>query len=36
MGIKVDNSTTYRFSDDVASYFDVEINESIRTNDYEV
>lgn len=36
MGIKVDNSTTYRLSDDVASYFDVEINEPIRTNDYEV
>ena len=36
MGLKVDNPTTYRFNDDVASYFDIEIGEPIRDNDYEL
>jgi hypothetical protein len=36
MGLKVDNPTTYRFNEDVASYFDIEIGESIRDNDYEL
>ena len=36
MGLKVDNPTTYRFNDDVASYFDIEIGEPIRENDYEI
>lgn len=36
MGLKVDNPTTYRFNDDVASYFDVEIDDPIRENDYEL
>lgn len=36
MGLKVDNPTTYRFNDDVATFFDVEIGEPIRDNDYEV
>ena len=36
MGLKIDNQTTYRFNDDVASYFDIEIGEPIRENDYEI
>ena len=36
MGLKVDNPTTYRFNDDVANYFDIEIGEPIRDNDYEL
>ena len=36
MGLKIDNQTTYRFNDDVASYFDIEIGEPIRDNDYEI
>lgn len=36
MGLKVDNPTTYRFNEDVASYFDIEIGEPIRDNDYEL
>ena len=36
MGLKVDNPTTYRFNDDVASYFDIEIDDPIRENDYEL
>ena len=36
MGLKIDNPTTYRFNDDVASYFDIEMGEPIRTNDYEI
>lgn len=36
MGIKVDNPTTYRLNDEVASYFDVEIGDPIRDNDYEI
>lgn len=36
MGLKVDNPTTYRFNDDIASYFDIEIGEPIRGNDYEL
>ena len=36
MGLKVDNPTTYRFNDDVASFFDVEIGDPIRDNDYEI
>lgn len=36
MGLKVDNPTTYRFNDDIASYFDVEIDDPIRENDYEL
>lgn len=36
MGLKIDNPTTYRFNDDVASYFDIEIGEPIRENDYEI
>lgn len=36
MGLKIDNPTTYRLNDDVASYFDIEIGEPIRDNDYEL
>lgn len=36
MGLKVDNPTTYRFNEDVASYFDIEIDDPIRDNDYEI
>jgi len=36
MGIKVDNPTTYRFNDDVASFFDIEMSEPPRNNDYEL
>lgn len=36
MGLKVDNPTTYRFNDDVANYFDIEIGEPIKDNDYEL
>lgn len=36
MALKVDNPTTYRFNDDVATFFDVEIGEPIRDNDYEL
>ena len=36
MGLKIDNQTTYRFNDDVANYFDIEIGEPIRDNDYEL
>lgn len=36
MGQKIDNQTTYRFNEEVASYFDVEIDEPIRDNDYEL
>lgn len=36
MGLKVDNPTTYRFNEDVASYFDIEIGEPVRDNDYEL
>ena len=36
MGLKVDNSTTYRFNDDVASFFDIEMSEPPRNNDYEL
>ena len=36
MGLKIDNQTTYRFNDDVANYFDIEIGENIRDNDYEL
>lgn len=36
MGLKIDNTTTYRLNDDVASYFDIEIGEPIRDNDYEL
>ncbi len=36
MGLKVDNPTTYRFNEDVASYFDIEIGDPIRDNDYEL
>ena len=36
MGLKVDNPTTYRLNDDIASYFDVEIDDPIRENDYEL
>jgi len=36
MGLKIDNPTTYRFNEDVANYFDIEIGEPIRTNDYEL
>lgn len=36
MALKVDNPTTYRFNDDIATFFDVEIDEPIRDNDYEL
>ena len=36
MGIKVKNPITYKLGDDIESYFDVEINEPIRDNDYEL
>ena len=36
MGIKVQNNTTYKFDNEVASYFDIEISELIRDNDYEI
>ena len=36
MGLKIDNQTTYRFNDDIASYFNVELDEPIRNNDYEI
>lgn len=36
MGLKVDNPTTYRFNDDVASFFDIEMSEPPRNNDYEL
>lgn len=36
MGIKVKNPITYKLGDDIESYFDVEINDPIRDNDYEL
>ena len=36
MALKVDNPKTYRFNDDIATFFDVEIDEPIRDNDYEL
>lgn len=36
MALKVDNPTTYRFNDDIATFFDVEIDDPIRDNDYEL
>ena len=36
MALKVDTPTTYRFNDDIATFFDVEIDEPIRDNDYEL
>ena len=34
MGLKIDNPTTYRFNEDVTSYFEVEIEDPIIDNDY--
>ena len=36
MGLKVDNPTTYRFNDDIANFFDIEMSEPPRNNDYEL
>jgi hypothetical protein len=36
MGLKINNQTTYKFNDDVANYFNVEIEEPKRDNDYEL
>lgn len=36
MGLKIDNPTTYRFNEDVTTFFDVETGEPIRDNDYEL
>lgn len=36
MALKIDNPTTYRFNDDIATFFDVEIDDPIRDNDYEL
>jgi hypothetical protein len=36
MGLKIDNQTTYNFNDDIANYFNLEVSEPIRNNDYEI
>mgnify|MGYP003296887090 CR=1 FL=1 len=36
MALKIDNPTTYRFNDDITTFFDVEIDDPIRDNDYEL
>ena len=36
MGLKIDNQTTYNLNDDIANYFNLEVNEPIRNNDYEI
>ena len=36
MGLKVDNPNTYRFNDDIANFFDIEMSEPPRNNDYEI
>lgn len=34
MGIKVNKSTSFKLGDDVENYFDIEISDPIRGNDY--
>ena len=36
MSLKVDNPTNYRFNDNITTFFDLEIDEPIRDNDYEL
>lgn len=36
MGIKVNKPTSFKLGDDVSSYFDIEISDPIRDNDYEI
>ena len=36
MGIKVNKPTSFKLGDDVASYFDIEISDPIRDNDYDL
>ena len=36
MALKVDNPTNYRFNDNITRFFDLEIDEPIRDNDYEL
>ena len=36
MALRVDNPTNYRFNDNITTFFDLEIDEPIRDNDYEL
>lgn len=36
MGLKVQNNTTTRFNDDIQKYFNIDIEDSIKKNDYEI
>lgn len=36
MGIKVNKPTSFKLGDDVANYFDIEISDPIRGNDYDL